>query len=373
MNTTNKSQLRIAIFLRYLGGGGAETAMLNLAQSFSEHHLQVDLVLGKAWGNHLHKIPPNVHLVDLGASNSFSTLIALTRYLKKECPLGLISILHYANEIALWAKRLANVPTKVIISEQNTISQALQEQSQLKKRLIPFFIKNFYPWADGIVACSRGVAQDLAQIGQLKNIRPINNPVISATLLAKAQEPLEHPWFQPGEPPVILGVGKLEPQKDFPTLIRAFAQVRRVQPARLVILGWGPARSQLEALVKELSIEKDVDLPGYVYNPYAYMARAKVFALSSAWEGLPTVLIEAMALGTPVVSTNCPSGASEILNNGQYGLLTSVGDAEALAEAFVNILSETSQPVVDSAWLNQFCLPTVTQQYCEVLGISLAQ
>jgi len=362
------SQPHLAIFLRYLGGGGAETAMLNLAQSFSEHHVQVDLVLGKAWGTHLQKIPPNVRLVDLGASSSLSTLIALTRYLKKECPLGLISILHYANEIALCAKRLANVPTRVVISEQNTISQALQEQSRLKKRLIPFFIKYFYPLADGIVACSHGVAQDLAQIGQLKNIRPINNPVVSPTLLEKAQEPLQHPWFQSNEPPVILGVGKLEAQKDFPTLIRAFAQVQRAQPARLVILGWGPARPQLEALVKELGVEKDVDLPGYVYNPYPYMARAKLFVLSSAWEGLPTVLIEAMAVGTPVVSTNCPSGAAEILNNGQYGPLTPVGNAEALAEAILSLLSKTSQPVLDSAWLDQFSLPTVTQQYCEVLG-----
>lgn len=369
------SQPHVAIFLRYLGGGGAETILLNLAQNLSQQNCQVDLVLGKAWGRHLQKVAPTVNIVDLGASNLFSTVASLTRYLKEKQPTSVLSALHYANEITICAKRLANVPTRVVISEHNTLSQSLQQQNRLKKRLIPLFVKYLYPWADGIIACSHGVAKDLAQLGKLplEKIRPIYNPVISPTLLEKAQEPPNHSWFQPGEPPVILGVGKLEAQKDFPTLIRAFAQVRKVKPARLVILGWGQERSQLEALAQALGVAQDVDFPGYVDNPYAYMARAKVFALSSAWEGLPTVLIEALAVGTPVVSTNCPSGAAEILNNGQYGLLTSVGNAETLAEAILNVFSRTSHPVVDSTWLDQFCFPVITQQYCEVLGISLTK
>ncbi len=184
--------------------------------------------------------------------------------------------------------------------------------------------------------------------------------------MAAAQEPLEHPWFTPGEPPVVLGVGKLEAQKDFPTLIRAFARVRRAQPARLVILGWEPDRPQLEALVSELGLEDDVALLGHVGNPYPYMARAAVFVLSSHWEGLPTVLIEAMAVGTPVVSTDCESGPAEILDGGKYGSLTPVGDSQSLAEAILNVLVGQSREIAP-AWLNHFTLETSTQQYMKVL------
>jgi glycosyltransferase involved in cell wall biosynthesis len=282
----------------------------------------------------------------------------------------MLSALHYANEIAVWAKRFAGTSTRVIVSEHNTFSQAIQHTSKTKRRLLPFFVRHFYPWADSIVAVSQGVANDLARSTGLlrESIQAIYNPVITPELLEKTKEPLEHPWFAPSEPPVILGVGKLEAQKDFPTLIRAFAQVRQVRPARLMILGWGPDRPKLEALVRELGLEADVSLSGYVDNPYPYMAKASVFVLSSAWEGLPTVLIEAMAVGTPVVSTDCPSGAAEILGSGKYGLLTPVGDSQALAKAILEVLSN-QLPAVDPNWLEQFSLPVSTRQYLDVLAI----
>jgi len=154
---------------------------------------------------------------------------------------------------------------------------------------------------------------------------------------------LNHPWFAPGEPPVILSVGRLTKQKDYPTLIRAFALVHRERPARLMILGEGEERPKLEALIQELSLDDDVSLPGFVDNPYAYMARSAVFVLSSAWEGLPTVLIEAMAVGTPVVATDCPSGPAEILEGGKWGKLVPVGDVEALAEAIARKISSPMQ------------------------------
>jgi glycosyltransferase involved in cell wall biosynthesis len=333
--------------------------------------LKVDLVLGKAWGPHLEKVPPELRVVDLKASGLLSTTIALVRYLRQEQPVAMLSALHYANEIAVWAKRFAGVSTRVIVSEHNTFSQAIQHTSKTKRHLLPFFVRHFYPWADGIVAVSQGVANDLARSTGLpiESIQAIYNPVITPELLEKTKEPLDHPWFTPGEPPVILGVGKLEAQKDFPTLIRAFAQVRQVRPARLMILGWGPDRPKLEALIQELSLEQDVSLFGYVDNPYPYMAKASVFVLSSAWEGLPTVLIEAMAVGTPVISTDCPSGAAEILGKGRYGMLTPVGDHQALAEAILKVLSNQLKVVVDQNWLEQFSLLVSTRQYLNVLGI----
>lgn len=361
--------LRVSLFLRYVGGGGAERVILNLACGFIQQGWKVDLVLGKAWGSHLEKVPAEIRVVDLGASGLLSTTLALVDYLQREQPTVLLSALHYANEIAVWAKCLARVPTRVVISEHNTFSQAIQHMPRVKRRLLPFLVRHFYPWADSIVAVSHGVAQDLADATglSLKVIQTIYNPVITPELLEKAKQPVAHPWFAPGEPPVILGVGKLEAQKDFSTLIRAFAEVRRVRSARLVILGWGPDRPKLEALVQQLDLEQDISLLGYVENPYPYMAHASLFVLSSAWEGLPTVLIEAMAVGTPVVSTNCKSGAAEILANGKYGVLAPVGNSQALAEG---ILEALSNPVSkeNSGWLEQFSLTVSTQQYLNLFS-----
>jgi len=173
----------------------------------------------------------------------------------------------------------------------------------------------------------------------------ILNPVITPDLHALGASPLSHPWFAPGQPPVVVGIGRLERQKDFPTLIRAVARVRRSRPVRLLILGEGGKRPALEALVHELGLEEDVALPGFVENPYAYLARAQVFALSSIFEGLPTVLIEALALGTPVVATDCRTGPREILDDGRLGRLVAMAQPEALAAAIAETLDRPPAPV----------------------------
>ncbi|MEW5860320.1 MAG: glycosyltransferase [Cyanobacteriota bacterium] len=376
---------RIALFLRNLGNGGAERIMLSLAQGFAKQGQKVDMVLTKAEGTYLAQVPPEVRVVDLKASQfdnrknfkfptslqSTSSLPKLVRYLRQERPLALLSATHYPNEIAVLAKHLARVPTRIVVSEHITLSVEARRVDQRSSRLAPLMARLFYPWADGIVAVSKGVAQDLALITRLPLERHpvIYNPVITPELIEKAKQPVEHPWFTDGEPPVVLGVGRLVEQKDFATLIRAFAEVRRVRPARLMILGDGKERSQLNTLVRELGLENDVALIGFVKNPYAYMARAAVFVLSSAWEGLPTVLIEAMAVGTPVVSTNCESGPEEILNNGKYGALVPVGDSKAIAQAILSVLAGNFKQV-DPDWLDQFTWETSTQKYIDLLGIA---
>jgi glycosyltransferase involved in cell wall biosynthesis len=228
----------------------------------------------------------------------------------------------------------------------------------------------FYPWADAIVTVSQGSADDLVRLGlSSERIRVIYNPVVTPELFEKAKEPLEHDWFEPGSPPVILGVGRLEKQKDFPTLIRAFAQVRQQRPARLMILGEGQDRPALEALVQELGIEEDVALPGFVANPFAYMARAGVFVLSSLFEGLPTVLIEAIAVGTKVVSTDCESGPAEILENGLYGKLVPVGDSKGIAEAILSTLEEPANSEAQQRKTAEFSLEKAVAQYRQVLHV----
>lgn len=361
----------VAVFLRYLGGGGADQMMLHLAQGFHQSGLRVDLVLGSAWGPHLWKVPKGVRLVDLKASNTAKTAVKLVQYLTRDRPQALLSTLHYTNELALIAKRFPGVNTRVVVREANTPSEEAKRTATFKKRLTPWLIRMLYPSADGIVAVADGVAQDIAQLTHLseEHIQVIFNPTVTPQLKAKAKAPLDHPWFAPGQPPVVLGVGKLEKQKDFPTLIKAFAQVRSQRPSRLIILGWGPDRPALEALIQSLDLEADVSLPDYAKNPYAYMARASAFVLSSAWEGLPNVLIEAMATGVPVIATNCKSGPAEILDRGKYGHLVPVGDVQAMADAILAVLSGQGRSV-DENWLRQFSLETSAQKYIKMLGLT---
>jgi glycosyltransferase involved in cell wall biosynthesis len=149
-------------------------------------------------------------------------------------------------------------------------------------------------------------------------------------------------------------------------LIEAFAQVRKSHPTRLLILGEGEERPQLEALIRQLGLEQDVNLPGFVSNPYPYMAHAALFVLSSRWEGLPTVLVEAMSLRTPVIATDCPSGPREILGNGQYGQLVPVGDSSALALAIQNFLVNGGACPCEESW-KPYELDFVTDQYLNML------
>jgi glycosyltransferase involved in cell wall biosynthesis len=359
---------RLAIFVPSMVGGGAERAMLNLAQGIAERGYAVDLVLARAEGPYLVQVPGSVRVVDLKASRVLASLPALVRYLRREQPEAMLSAMCHANIIALWARRMAGVPKQVVVSERNTLSRSARHASNRRGRLMPQLSRRFYPWADGIVAVSKGVADDLAQVAGLprERIQVIYNPVVTPELRQKAQAPLEHSWFEPGQPPVLLAVGRLTVQKDFPTLIRAFAQVRQARPARLLILGEGQDRRGLETLVRQLGLERDVSLPGFIENPYPYMARASLFVLSSRWEGLPAVLIEALYCGAPLIATDCPSGPREILRAGQYGQLVPVGDATALAKAIETSLEgETPRPPWES-W-RPFKLEAVVNQYINVL------
>ena len=300
----------IALFLPSLRGGGAERVMINLARGFSEQGLKVDLILAKAEGPYLSQVPPEVRVIDLHSDRVLRSLPELVRYLRRERPKAILSALDHANVVTIWARKLSRVPCRVVVSVHSTLSRAIAHDADLRRRLMPNLIGIFYPWADEIVVVSGGVADDLTKTTglQRERIQVIYNPVVTPDVFEKARESLGHPWFAPGEPPVILSVGRLTKAKDYPTLIRAFARVRREHPARLMILGEGEERPKLEALIRELDLEEDVSLPGFVDNPYAYMARSAVFVLSSAWEGFGNVLVEAMAVGTPVVSTDCPSG-----------------------------------------------------------------
>ena len=343
---------RVGVYIPDLTGGGAERAMLKLAAGLGGQDVAVDFLVANAKGAYLSQIPGNVNFIDLKAGQPRSSLRDLVRYLQREQPVALVSALHNANIVALWAKKLARVPTRNILSIQNNFSAEKQGRQTLRKRFIEFTVARFYAWADEIVAVSAGVADDLSRTLGLprERIQVIYNPVVSEALLEKSRQPLAHPWFVPGAPPVVLSVGRLNAQKDFPTLLRAFAKLRQKNNARLLILGEGEERGPLESLVSELGLGDCVSLPGFADNPFAYMRRASLYVLSSRFEGLPTVLVEALACGCPVVSTDCPSGPSEILDGGRYGPLVPVGDAPALAEAISSALAGARVEPPHESW-----------------------
>ena len=361
----------IAFFLPTVRGGGAQRVIVNLVQGITERGIPVDLVLAAATGVFLDQLPPAVRLVDLRANRLLKSLAPLTRYLRRERPRVLVSSMSHANMIALWAAKLARQDTPVLVTVHNTMSQSIRQPSGFTGALEPRLLRLFYPWAACVVAVSRGAADDLARTSGLprERVEVVYNPVITPGVLAIAGRDPDHPWLGAGQPPVILGVGRLTPQKDFPTLIRAFAEVRRQQMARLIILGEGDGRPALEALADELGVRPDIDLPGFRDNAIAYMARSSLFVLSSAWEGLPTVLIEALAAGTRVVSTDCPSGPREILQDGLLGGLVPVGDPTALAEAMLDALTRPV-PLLSAEALAPFTSDAAVDNYLRLIESS---
>jgi glycosyltransferase involved in cell wall biosynthesis len=365
---------KIALFLPSLVGGGAERVMVNLANNMAAKGVSVDLVVAHTKGAYRNQVASNVNIIDFKSERSLASFPKLVGYLRSEKPKALISALEHTNVLSIWAKRLSFAPTKNIITEHISSSLISYTAGYTPSKLCAtlYAMRFTYPLAEKIVTVSQGVADDLVEtIGINKNkLEVIYNPVLNDAMFQKAEETLDHPWFQEGQPPVLLGVGRFVPQKDFPNLLKAFALLRKKQMARLVILGEGELRPQLETLVKELGITEDVQLPGFHRNPYVFMKRASVFVLSSVLEGLPTVLIEAMALGTPVVSTDCKSGPKEILGNSGYGTLVPTENPEALAAAIEKTLSLPRQ-TIDQNKLKRYTSDEATNNYLRVAGFSI--
>ena len=267
-------------------------------------------------------------------------VLAIYRYIRQAAPASVLSFLNHQNLVLLLVSPFIHGDTRFIVNVRNHITTSARRGKSRWMRSVPRIIKRFFPRADLIVAPSRGVAEDVREITEIapEKIRVVHNPVFRPEIFELAAEDPAHPWLADAAIPVVIAAGKLKPQKDFETLLRAFAGVRARRSARLMILGRGPDRQALLDLAQALGVSDDFQLPGHVRNPYAFFRRASVFVLSSAWEGLPNVLIEAMACGCPVVSTDCPSGPGEILDGGRIGRLVPVGDVVQMTEAIVATL-----------------------------------
>ena len=394
---------RIGVLIPSLEGGGTERSMLNLAKAFIERGRKVDLVVCRMKGAYVDSIPSAARLVALGsagrvrgrlaalranlanplpvtraallprkAASEIEYIASLKNYILEREPDVVLSAMTYANLTALWAKHAAGSRVPVVVSERIVLSRHCENdacRNQWRWRYLPALVRQSYPRADAVVAVSHQVADDLAQITGLldERITTIYNPVVDQSLLTQATEPLSHRWFDPAEPPVILGVGRLTEQKDFATLIKAFARVRACKDVRLVILGEGRQHQLLNTLVAELGLQGAVDMPGFVKNPFSYMAKAAMLVLSSKYEGLPGVLIQALACGCPVVSTDCPGGAAEILDDGRYGPLVSVGDVDALARAIDGVLKHPPGKAMLVARSQMFSVDQAASTYLDLL------
>jgi glycosyltransferase involved in cell wall biosynthesis len=360
----------IAIFLPSFGGGGAEKIGVTLANALADAGLRVDLVVATAVGPHASLVSKAVRVIDLRSPRVFSAILPLARYLRREAPVALLAMMTHANVAAVIAKSLARVKCRLVVSERSTISINARQAATVREKLIYRLAATVYPKADAIVAVSREAATDLAEFTGLDPTRvgSIYNPFDLGRIDELSREDPGHPWLSPGQPPVIIAVGRLMPEKDFPTLLRAFADLRRHLKARLLILGEGDLRRELEDQAKQLGLEPDeFQMPGFVSNPYSYLSRASLFVLSSRWEGLPGVLIEALACGVPVVSTECRSGPKEILEDGRWGQLVPVGDARALGVAMQRALSGRSGFVDGRSRAREFSLEKTVSMYLDIL------
>lgn len=360
----------IAIYLPSLRGGGAERVMVTLANSFAARGVRVDLVLAKAEGPYLDEVADGVDVVDLGAGRVSMSLMPLVRYLKHARPDAILSALNHANIIAILARRLAGVSSRLVVSERNSLASF---GSGWKDRLLLWLMGYLYPMADKVIAVSNAMADELVSTLRLSPdlVAAIPNPVDIARIQALAADRPEHLWLESGQPPVVLAVGRLVPQKDYATLLEAFALVRGGRDARLIILGEGPLRAELEARAAQPDLKGAVALLGFQENPYGWMAACAVYVMSSRYEGFPNSLVQAMACNASVVSTDCPTGPDEILESGKWGRLVPVGDGRALANAMEAVLDDKSKARVADTDIraNMFCVDDVSYKYLKSMLI----
>lgn len=362
---------RLAFYLPSLAGGGAERVMVQLANYYVEKGYSVDMILVYSDFTYKKELDSRVQIRLINPKRRLLGLhivVKTAQVLRNDYDAVMCCIRNFP---AVLAKCLFRIRTRVILQEVSQPSlrfASIRDKPRDVQIATTLGYRWLYPLADGVVAVSKGVANELRQITRIRpeRLHVIYNPAITPDFYEKANAPVEHPWFETGQPPVVLAVGRLHPVKGYDVLLRAFAQVISRFPARLVILGEGDERARLQQLACDLGILETVDMPGFDLNPFRYMRRAAVFVLASHSEGMPVALIQALACGCPVVATRCSSGVEEVLNGEEYGIIIPVNDAEALADAIGRVLrGERRQAPAE--WLEQFRIEHIAEQYLKVL------
>ena len=397
---------RLTFFLDHLRGGGLQKVWVTLAGALASRGHEVDLAVCEPDGPLRDELHERVRLVGLPRSPrwqataaaarliratavsvaypvlahrlsaTFPFLPGLAGHLRARRPDAALAASPYMNIEAGLARRLAGVSSRLIVSEHIHLTPEHALSRGWSGRLLPALLRMAYDEASAVVAVSHGVAADMARRTGISGarIRTIYNPIVPPDLEARARAPLDHPWFAPGAPPVVLGAGRLGAAKDFPTLLRATALALQHRRVHLVIIGDASSpdktakrQAELMRLADELGIAGALSLPGYVPNPFAYMARAAVFVLSSIHEGFGNVVAEALACGCPVVSTDCPSGPAEILDDGRFGALVPVRDPNAMADAILRTIDSPPERAVLTARAEMFTIARSVDQWAALL------
>lgn len=349
---------RVALFLPSLGGGGAERNALVLSRSFLECGLELDLVVAEGRGSLLEEVDPRVRLFDLHSPRVFRALPGLVRYLRRERPDVLLSSIEHANLVAIAARFLSRAPTLLAVSTHGSILAYAGTSRRRLDRWMPRLVGRFYRYADVVVAVSQALAAELHALSPRSRVRVIPNPVS----LASAGGDVAPEWVGDGSVPVVVGIGRLEREKGFDVLVRAFAVAARERDLRLLILGEGSRREELEGMVRELGLEGRVVLPGFIENPRPAIAAADLLVSPSRFEGFGNVIVEALACGTPVVATDS-GGPAEILDQGRHGRLVASEDAEALARAILAALDDEIDPATLRARAEDFEAGKIAESY----------
>ncbi len=359
----------LAVYLPGLAGGGAERAQVNLAPAFVERGVDVTFVLHQATGENLARVPRQAQVVSLEAGRTLGALPKLAAYLRRTRPDILISNLGHNNVLALWANKLAGEVAQVVICQQSVMTQERDEAGTWQHRALPHLYRLFSHWAARVIPVSQGVAQDLISFAgvQPQRVSVIENPVVFAAV-DESNASVPHPWLRAKEHPLFVAAGRLVPTKDFGSLLRAFARLDTKLAARLMILGEGPLRGELEALASTLGVSDRVAFVGFAADPYPYFRAADALVLTSRHEGFGNVLIEAMACGTPVVSTDCPVGPAEILCGGRFGALVPLDDLPALTRAMQDVLRARPDAAALRARARDFHVDAIAERYLEVFA-----
>jgi glycosyltransferase involved in cell wall biosynthesis len=362
----------VSIFLPDLPQGGTEKVMLRLAKGFVARGIAVDMILGTASGALLKAVPPGIRVVDLGAGRVLAATPGLSRYLTRERVDILLTGKDHASVVGWWARKLSTSSTRVIATVHTPPTANIEGYAGLTGRLLPHAVRFTLPRCDAVVAVSEAVAADLRRgLPSLRRLTVIENPVLGPDIFEAAASPSQPEWLdESGRLPVVLFVGRLAPVKNLPMLIEGFARLQEQCAARLVVVGDGPERIRLETMVRSLGLNDRVHFTGFVATPYPLIARASVLALTSDYEGLPTVLIEALALGTPVVATDCPGGTRALLQDGRLGALVPVGDRSALTAALLQAIERPPHLDVCDA-LTRFQSDHAVESYIALMHATL--
>ena len=360
--------MKVSLALPDFGGGGCERVFGNLAAGLIDLGVDVEFVVPRAVGPALSCVPAKAGVVELGGVSTKAAILTLARHLRRQPTDAVISGLNHANLMVLAARSLARARVPVIVTQHGVTSLDAAHSDSVMDKLAFALLPSMYRLAEAIVCVSHAVRDDLLEFAALppEKVHVIYNPVVGPSLRIASSEPVNHPWFSPGNEDVVIAAGSLIPVKQFDLLLGAFARLRRARRVRLIILGNGPDRSDLEELARRLGIDGDVALPGFVENPYAWLAKSAVFVLCSRSEALPTVVIEAMACGCRIVCTDIPGGTREILASGRYGTIVPNGNEVALATAIDLALAE-SRKVVPEVWIENFTIGVAASRYLELI------